>query len=110
MHRITAGNEPRSTSMSTSRIELAAAALREARSTRCAIAPISHADVINEVDVAYTVAAVNVDYAVAAGRRISGRKIGLTSFAVQKQLGVGQPDFGVLSANAQLSARSFSTD
>ncbi len=79
-----------------SNVECAAAALREARGSRKQIAPIASAYNLNSIDEAYAAAAVNTQARLAAGRRVTGRKIGLTAESVQRQLGVDQPDFGVL--------------
>ena len=80
----------------TDNIQRAANALRAARATRRAIAPISTTFGIRGLEAAYAVAELNTLARQEAGRRIVGRKVGLTSRAVQMQLGVDQPDFGVL--------------
>ncbi|WP_343225380.1 fumarylacetoacetate hydrolase family protein [Paraburkholderia sp. C35] len=77
-------------------IKQAAVALREAREQRKTIPRISETFGIKGIDASYAVAEINTQAAIEAGKGIVGKKIGLTSKAVQQQLGVDQPDFGIL--------------
>ena len=79
----------------TDRLETAATALRKAYADG-AIAPLRAYLDPNDMDGAYAVQAQNTQFWLGQGRKIVGRKVGLTSKAVQQQLGVDQPDFGVL--------------
>ncbi len=75
----------------------AAQALRQARQSRQPIPPVSGTHGIADLDAAYAVAHINTLARLnEPGRRVVGKKVGLTSKAVQQQLGVDQPDFGVL--------------
>lgn len=71
-------------------------ALREARAQRRTIPQISVSHDVQGLEAAYAVAALATSLRLADGARVVGKKVGLTSVAVQKQLGVDQPDFGVL--------------
>lgn len=70
--------------------------LRTARATRTPVAPVSSTHGIEGLEAAYAVADLNTQARLTEGHRIVGLKVGLTSKAVQEQLGVDQPDFGVL--------------
>ena len=52
---------------------------------------------------AYSIQTLNTRHWIAEGRRIVGRKIGLTSLAIQRQLGVNQPDYGILFGDMLVS-------
>ncbi|WP_408907304.1 2-keto-4-pentenoate hydratase [Streptomyces cavernicola] len=78
-------------------VDAAVARLLEAHATRTPCAPVR--DLVDDIDTAYAVQDRLTEHWLAEGRRLSGRKIGLTSPAVQHQLGVDAPDFGMLYAD-----------
>jgi 2-keto-4-pentenoate hydratase len=61
-----------------------------------AVAPLRDGLAPDDGQGAYAVQHINTRFWQDAGRRIIGRKIGLTAKSVQAQLGVDQPDSGVL--------------
>ena len=74
----------------------AAALLKTAHAGGQPIAPLRDRLEKADLDGAYAVQEANTQAWLTEGRRLVGRKIGLTSLAVQKQLGVDQPDYGML--------------
>lgn len=79
-------------------IEAAAAHLFEAARTGQPCEPVRGLLADGDLDGAYAAQTINTRRALEAWRLV-GRKIGLTSKAVQKQLGVHQPDYGMLFAD-----------
>ena len=83
-------------------IEAAAERLRDAQVQGEPCAPVRELIGDSDITAAYEAQRINNDLRVAEGGRVVGLKIGLTSLAVQKQLGVDQPDFGLLFADTEV--------
>lgn len=77
-------------------LEAHAAALCDAERTRQPIEPLTEALPGLTIEDAYAIQELNTRRRLAEGRVLRGRKIGLTSRAMQTLLGVGEPDFGAL--------------
>lgn len=86
-------------SFNVSSVEALAAELRNCFESGKTIANLRSRTASEDFDTAYAIQDVNTKFYEAQGRRLVGRKIGLTSKIVQAQLGVDQPDFGVLFAD-----------
>jgi 2-keto-4-pentenoate hydratase len=71
-------------------------ALLHAFENGVSIEPLTDARPTLSVDAAYGVQRALLSGHAACGRRVAGRKIGLTSLAIQQQLGIDSPDFGAI--------------
>jgi 2-keto-4-pentenoate hydratase len=83
--------------MDSSFVEEAAAALRNAYATGTPIPPLTTTYSDLSVADAYAIQLAQVRAWTTAGAAVKGHKVGLTSAAMQRQLGVNEPDFGHLT-------------
>lgn len=93
-----------------SRIAQLAALLDRALAGEGTIEPITLTDPQMSVDDAYAVQMINVSRALERGAAITGKKIGLTSLAMQQMLGVNEPDYGHLFDTMNVTGKSAPID
>jgi 2-keto-4-pentenoate hydratase len=77
-------------------IDTASHRLLNAAATRTPCPPVRDLIGATDIDAAYAVQACGTAAKLASGATVVGRKVGLTSRAVQRQIGVDQPDLGYL--------------
>lgn len=83
-------------SIVTNKIKEYAALLADAEKTGVGTNPLTTLDPSLSVTEAYHIQLENIQMKVEQGKKIIGKKIGLTSLAMQKLLGVDEPDYGHL--------------
>lgn len=84
-------------------VSAAAQSIRSAYETGKCCGPVREALGDQDLDAAYAVQNLNTEHWLGDGRRLVGRKIGLTAKAIQAQLGVDQPEYGVLFADMEVA-------
>ena len=77
-------------------VEAAAQALHAAERSRTQIRPLSFHHPQMNLDDAYAIQQAWVAIKLGEGRRVRGRKVGLTSRAMQQAMRIDEPDFGTL--------------
>jgi 2-keto-4-pentenoate hydratase len=79
-----------------------AAELADAERSRVPMAPLT--SIYPDIDVvdAYEIQLINIRQRVAEGARVVGHKVGLSSEAMQKMMGVDEPDYGHLLADMEV--------
>jgi len=85
-------------------VQAAVTRLAEAQATRVPCPPVRDLIGTDDLPAAYAVQQGLVRARLAGDVTVVGRKIGATSEAVQRQLGVDQPDFGYLLSDMDVSA------
>lgn len=88
--------------MSNTNIEQVAEILYHAKTSKIPCLPIRNVLPTESIEEAYQVQAIGIEKEISLGKQITGKKIGLTSTAVQQQLGVNEPDFGTLLTNMEV--------
>lgn len=94
----------------TTLVESIAARLDTAWKTHTPIPPITESDGIADVNTAYAIQTHWTNMRLERGEKIVGRKIGLTSKAIQQQLGVDEPDYGTLWQSSFYPAKNGRVD
>ncbi len=84
------------------KIDVAAKQIREAQQNYLPCTPGRNIIGDTDIETAYAIQQMNVAHRIENGAVRVGAKIGLTSLAVQKQLGVDQPDFGIIFNDTQV--------
>ncbi len=86
-----------------SNIEATAERLRGAYAPGKPIAPVKDGFPDGDLKTAYAIQEANTRYWLKQGRRLAGRKIGLTAKALQQQWGVDHPIYGMMYADVDMS-------
>jgi len=83
-------------SLTQDQIAQAAQGLFQAAQDKTPMAPLTETFPGISVEEAYQVQTINIEKRLRSGGRVVGKKIGLTSPAMQEMFGVGEPDYGQL--------------